>query len=346
MRIVSAGVMPVNYEDGIDSFHFLMSAHAAAGSLARGSPARVDRLRVRHLKLLELIASTGSLTAAAATLQVSQPAASKMLQDLESAFGHPLVDRTTRGGILSLAGDRALERLRIATGALDAIGVAFAVNAEAPLVRIGMLPLAGVSLVPRLVEAMSARGELPRLQLLEGPVSVVLSMLRQGRIDCVIGRADNGGESDRAHPLDIVPLSDEHFELACASANPLARKRRVELSSLRDCAWIVPHRGTYTRQVFEAAFVSMGIAPPTIAIDSASFHISLATVARSQMVTIAPRSAVDSYAQRGTVRKLRLAQPFQPDYAVFITLRNGRKTHALERIQATLLELCSRDGPA
>src|SRR3954447_21692719 len=102
---------------------------SAQEASARTNPAhRLERLRVRHLKLLELVGASGSLSAAAAALRISQPSATKLLQDLESAFGHVLVDRTTRGGKLSTAGERVLERLRIATGALDAIHAALAID--------------------------------------------------------------------------------------------------------------------------------------------------------------------------------------------------------------------------
>ena len=44
---------------------------------------RMDRLRLRHLRLLDLVASTGSLSGAAEALGMSQPGATKMLQELE-----------------------------------------------------------------------------------------------------------------------------------------------------------------------------------------------------------------------------------------------------------------------
>jgi DNA-binding transcriptional LysR family regulator len=300
---------------------------------------RIERLRVRHLKLLELIGSSGSLTFAASALRVTQPSATKMLQDLESAFGRVLVDRTTRGGRLSVAGERVLERLRIATGALDAIQEAMAVNAEAPLVRIGMLPLAGVVLMPRLVAALSARGQLPRMRLVDGSVSGVLSMLREGHIDCVIGRVDTSSTQRNANEFEIVPLMDEHFEVACSRSNPLARRRKVDLPKLRDQPWIVPPTRTYTRQVFDAAFVSTGVAPPQAQIESPSFHVSLATVAETSFLTVAPRSAVAYYAKLGNVRRLRLVPPFQRDYIVFITLRNAAKHPSVEMIRNDLQEL-------
>jgi len=163
--------------------------------------------------------------------------------------------------------------------------------------------------------------------------------LRHGHIDCVIGRVDSDSAQRDANEFEILPLVDEHFEVACGRTNRLARQRKIDLPKLRDQSWIIPNQSTYTRQVFDAAFVSSGIAPPQAQIESPSFHVSLATVAQSNLLTIAPRSAVEYYAALGKVRKLNLAQPFQPDYAVFITLRNAVSHPSVEIIRKTLREL-------
>jgi len=302
---------------------------------------RLDRLRVGHLRLLELVGSSGSLTAAASSLRISQPTATKMLQDLESAFAHSLVDRSTRGGKLTAVGQRVLERLRVATGSLTAIGEALDAEAQTPLVRIGILPLAGVFLIPRLIATLSASGELPRIRLVEGTVQSVLAMLREGHVDCVIGRATaNSGHMDEAR-FDAMPLVDERLEIACGSSNALARKRQVALPDLKQGPWIIPGPGTYTRQLFDAAFAGMGMTPPQAQVESASFYVNLATVAQSDFLTVAPSSSVDYYASLGKVKKIRLAQPFQSDFSVFITLRHAPPLSHVEAIRGTLKTLCA-----
>ncbi len=318
-----------------------MALAGAASTLASGRSAthRIDRLRVRHLRLLELVVTMGSLTAAAEALHISQPSTTKMLQELEHAFGCVLVDRSARGGTLSIAGARALERLRIATGALDAAGQALAEEPHTALVRIGMLPLAGVALIPRMVAELSTSGQLPRLRLIEGTVALLLDRLRNGEIDCVIGRVDADNASRHGNEFDIAPLSDEGYEVACAPQHPLARARKLGLARLRVQAWAVAVRGTYTRQVFETAFASQGLPPPQPHIECSAFHTNLATVASSHLLTLAPRSAVLSYVALGRVRKLDLAHPFQPDFLVFITLRNSVKLPAAQLVADTLKKL-------
>jgi len=55
------------------------------------------RLRLRHLKLVEALATHSHLRRAAEAVHISQPAATQMLRELESLFGMPLFERHARG---------------------------------------------------------------------------------------------------------------------------------------------------------------------------------------------------------------------------------------------------------
>jgi len=322
-----------------------MALHASRNTQSqRGADNRIDRLRIRHLRLLELVDRTGSLTAAAQTLHISQPGATKMLHELEAAFQTTLVDRTTRGGVLSRSGRHALERLRIALGAVQAAGEAAAGKAALPLVRVGMLPLAGVALIPRLVAILARDGDLPRLQLVEGAVSSVLAQLRAGEIDCVIGRIDVDSARHGLNDMDIRALHNERLAVACALGHTLARRRRLTMRQLQDYQWILPTQATYTRQAFEAAFLGQGLAPPEPLIESTAFHTNLATVAQTELLTIAPQSAVAYYQALGKVRSLALATPFPTDFLVFATLKATAGMSSVERI-ASVLQRIARPLP-
>ena len=72
----------------------------------------IDRLRIRHLKLLEMIESHDSLRTIAEVLNTSQPALSQLVRDLENAFDASLVKRSARGVSLTPAGRLALQRVR------------------------------------------------------------------------------------------------------------------------------------------------------------------------------------------------------------------------------------------
>lgn len=303
-----------------------------------GVPSRIDRLRVRHFKLLELICAHGSLTAAAEVLGISQPSATKLLHDMERALRCKLVDRSTRGGVLTQAGVRALERLRVAIHAIDAATEAVAAAPGRPLVRVGILRLAGVSILPHLVRLLDAASCLPRLQLHEGAVSGLMAQLQAGEIDCIIGRLEPAQEDHSAGMLDITLLHNDPYEVACAPDHSLARKRQVGLETLAEHPWIAAPRQTYTRQAFETAFMNLGVPPPIPIIESPSFHASFAILAQNpSFLTVAPRSSVQYYALLGKVRPVRLATPFPEDRMVFITRRELLRLPAVADIKHHVL---------
>jgi molybdate transport repressor ModE-like protein len=71
------------------------------------------RLRVRDLRMLEIIATRGSMARAARELGLSQPAISKAIADLEHDLGVSLFDRNTRGVQLTESGEVLVRRGRV-----------------------------------------------------------------------------------------------------------------------------------------------------------------------------------------------------------------------------------------
>ena len=300
---------------------------------------RLDRLRIRHLRFLELVAEHGSLTTAAAQLALSQPAATKMLQELESAFGVELVARTTRGAALSPAGLVALDRLRIALSALAVAAQSAAEAPPAPVVRLGVLPLVGVVILPRLLAAMAARPDCPRLVVRESTVGGLLRMLSRGDVDCVIGRIGVELDKQSASKLAVTPLWQEPLAIACAQDHPLRRRRNVGLAELREQGWIVASREAYTRQVFDDTFLSAGLVPPHPKVESFSFHTNLSVVASSDLLTVAPESAVAHYAQLGMVHPVRHDFSFPVGHTVFITMAEMGAWPGITLIRDALADL-------
>ena len=261
-------------------------------------------LRLRHLRMLELVADGGSLAAAARTLHLSQPAITKMLQEMEAVFGTMLVTRGARGGRLTAAGEAVLQRLRIALAQFD---VALGGNGHdegRPLLRIGMLPVVSVALLPRIMRHLRD-APVPRLTVMESNVAGLLDALSAGRIDCIISRPDAEALS-KLDGLDvtILPVYEEPLAIACPLAHPFADARRISTEQLRGEDWIIPHTGTDTRRAFDALFVDHGLMPPRPLVESMSFHTNLQMADALGALTFAPRSAVQHYARMGVVRRV------------------------------------------
>lgn len=291
---------------------------------------RMDRLRLRHLRLFEMTARAGSLSAAAQRIGMSQPAATKMLQELEQAFGCKLIERSAKGGQLNTSGLHLLARMRIALGSLGTARTAIESRKEVPLVRLGLLPLVGLDALPRVVRAMEADRTLPRLQLQTGSVNTLLKALADGRVDCVVGGLGDGALPDRVERFHVTALWQDTLVVVAAADHPLARCDLVPLELARSSEWILMQPGSANRHAVESMFLQAGLEPPVAHIETDSFHISLSLAASSRMLTVVPDSAYRQY--RSRVQALRLPQAFPARALVFVTLAGVPSLPAVEAL--------------
>lgn len=290
---------------------------AKTGALPKPRPNRVDRLRVRHLRLLERIAQTGSLSAAAQQLNMSQPGATKMLQELEAAFACTLIERGKRGAQLSMAGNHALSRLRIALGALDVAALVAQEQSQLPLVRIGAVAVVASSVLPRMVVALDQAGALPRLAIREGTVDELMEMLLDNELDCVVSNLESRNQSMAG--LSIARLWQDRLAIVAAPDHPFVRRCNLQVEPLARARWALSARGAFTRMQFEKWFLEAGVVPPVPHIESPSVHTNLALAGTGCVLTMAASSIVRLYEARGVVCELRLAQPMPSGHLFFMS---------------------------
>ena len=262
-------------------------------------PPRFAQLRLRDLMLLEHLEQLGSLTEAAARLHVTQSAVTQALQNLEQAFGQPLVERGRRGqrGVrLTLGGSAALRRLRIARQELQA-ALAAAGEPEYPQLRVGALPLAMVSPLPDALAGLRRR--LPQVHVLlsEGTVPVLWRQLEAGELDAIVCRLPERGEQS-ALPRGVAyrTVGHETMVVVCSRTHPLARRRRPGLDLLRQHPWVLAPVGSYTRIAIDAMFMRAGLQTPRPSVTSISFHTNLRLAAQAGLLAMAPRAAAQAVA--------------------------------------------------
>ena len=296
----------------------------------------MDRLRLRHLRLLDAVANTGTLSAAAGLIGMSQPGATKMIQELEEAFGCQLVERTAKGGKLSAAGFHALGRMRIALNALSTARQAIDAGKELPLVRLGILPLVGIDALCHVVRAMQADQKLPRIQIRLGTVESLLKALSDGQVDGVVGGLDDGTAPGNIAGFRVTPLWEESLVIVAAADHPLARRRSLRLDMLRESDWVLTLTGSSVRRGFERLFLQAGLEPPVARIETESFHIGLSLVAASHLLSAVPESAYQQY--RTSVKVLSIERVFPSKAVVFITAANLPRVPAVDAIETRFLD--------
>lgn len=257
-------------------------------------PPRFAQLRVRDLMLIEHLDELGSLTEAAALMNVTQSAITQALQSVEHAFGVPLIERGRRGqrGLrLTAAGTAALMHLRVGRRELE-LAFAAATEPARPVLRIGALPLTLEQILPRALEHLRQRIPLVQVHLNEDTVPSLWRRIEAGEFDAIVSRLPVLGEHQRM-PEGVThrAIGVESMVLVCGRKHPISGLPKPELADLLAHDWVLPLEGSYTRLAIEQLFLRAGLKGPRVAISSANFHANLRLAATGSLLALAPRSA-------------------------------------------------------
>lgn len=310
------------------------------------SPQHLDRLRLRHLRLLELIEREGSLRAVGGILNLTQPAVSQMVKDLEQAFGVTLVDRSPRGVALSAAGMQALQRARSGLATFDHLATELQAHLQ-PALRVGINPAVMFQLVPAAIAKLEADGTRPRFKVHAGLVNEMLAELWAGNLDCYVGRID----WDRLPPsmsgaLRYEPLVVTDLILACSARHPLAGRNGISVQELLAWPWALPLRDSNNRTAFETAFRNHGLAGPSPAVEVAADPNALMLLARQvDYLVCIPRLALDIRTETEALCALDVPDFHLPPIQIgFVTLVEHESMTAVKAFKQALVEV-ARNGP-
>jgi DNA-binding transcriptional LysR family regulator len=266
----------------------------------------LERLRLRDLHLLDVLAREGSLRKAAEQLHVSQPAVSRMVREIESAFGGALFLRTRRGVVANARLRALLRRSRVALGevrtAAEELRGATAVR---PVLRIGANLHLLTHLLPQVIARLHAGDPALRFALSEGSSTRLVESLLAGDLDCVVGRPfAEPGRTPFARDLAFWPVCAGRL---CVVANPrhrLARRRRLSFADLAGEAWALSAARGQSRELLSQAFLRAGFPPPEPLIECRPFHANLGIAAEMPLLTVAMYAEARRAQSRGLVRIL------------------------------------------
>ncbi|MBD9478422.1 DNA-binding transcriptional regulator OxyR [Pseudoxanthomonas sp. PXM02] len=186
-------------------------------------------MNLRDLKYLVALADHKHFGRAAAACYVSQPTLSTQIKKLEDELGVPLVERAPRKVMLTPAGRDAADRARRIVAEVEQMKEAArrSQDPEAGTVRLGIFPTLGPYLLPHVVPRIRARFPHLELLLVEEKSDVLLSRLREGRLDA--GLLALPVTDDQLH---TEFLFEEPFVLAVPESHPLARRDSLSLAEL------------------------------------------------------------------------------------------------------------------
>jgi len=258
--------------------------------------ANAMRLKTRQLQLLLHLAEHGSVLRAAEAASMTQPAASKLLAEMESTLGVKLFERHARGVEPTWYGQILVRRARAAMTELGRAQEEIVAlrSGQAGQVTLGTVVNPGTNLVPQAIAAV--KREHPDLVIrVEMDYSrPLVARLLDGHLDMVIGRILG---PDGLGDLDFEPLADEPHSLVARAGHPLTRRRRLEHVDLLEFGWILPPPASLLRARMDAMFLDRGLPWPQNIVETSALPVITNLLRNSDLLTALPLGSVAPYTQ-------------------------------------------------
>ncbi|EAM3717693.1 LysR family transcriptional regulator [Salmonella enterica subsp. enterica serovar 4,12:d:-] len=261
-----------------------------------------QRIRLRHLHTFVAVAQQGTLGRAAETLNLSQPALSKTLNELEQLTGTRLFERGRLGAQLTVPGEQFLTHAVKVLDALNTAGQALnrKEDASADVVRVGALPTAALGILPAAIGRFHQQQKSTSLQVATMNNTMLLAGLKSGEIDLGIGRMS---DPELMGGLNYELLFLESLKLVVRPGHPLLQET-ITLSRVMEWPVVVSPKGTVPRQNADALLQSQGCKMPAGCIETLSASLSRQLTVDYDYVWFVPSGAVKEDLRQATLVSL------------------------------------------
>lgn len=175
-------------------------------------------MELRHLRYFIMTAEEANISRAAARLNVSQPAISRQIRDLEAELGVTLFNRQPQGLTLTPAGEIALPQAKAIlrhTGQLTESMQAFSNVGRRTTLKVGFIPTALPGLLAEGLKLFNREQPKTCVQIFEMHPGEQITALRRGEIDLALPgaasrkiKAEFFTRSLRTTPLGMVVPTD------------------------------------------------------------------------------------------------------------------------------------------
>src|SRR6185437_5262698 len=213
-------------------------------------------MNLHHLRLFAAVVDEGGFTRAAARLNLSQPAISKSLTELERQLHVALLDRSGRSIRLTDAGRALYARAR------ELFGVELVAEQELRelrglkrgVLRIGASTTIATYLLPSVLGRFHLRHPRVRIRTASANTRTVLRMLLESRVDLPL--VEGPVSDDR---VEIHPWRDDELVVIAPPRHRLVSEQPVQPTVLEQELFLVREPGSGTRTVSVRALARHGI---------------------------------------------------------------------------------------
>lgn len=281
----------------------LDSLYSAQGLQPRNAPIFTLAVNERRLAALVALAEQKHMGAVAQQLDISQPAVSMAVRDLEDGLGMALFERsgtlwqpTAAGDVLIDHVKRALSQLRLADAELAAIG-----GQIKGQVVIGALPFGRPYILPAAISRLHRKHPGLQFTTFEAPLKTLTYALWCGDIDFILGALS---------PIELYPdlvqenLFNDRMDIIARADHPLGRKSPLSLADTLSADWVLPRQGTPPREALRCAFATLGSPEPSATVESSDLSVIRGLLLESDMITAASSHLFHHEISAGLLQRL------------------------------------------
>jgi len=275
------------------------------------------RMKLQDLHVLMTVMQSGSMRKAAQVLNITQPAISRSIAELENALGVRLLERH-RQGIEATEYGRAL--LDCGVAVFDELrqgvkNIEFLADPTTGEVRIGNTLTSAESLVAVVIDRLSRRYPRIVFHVVPAEAGMLHRDLNERKLDLAIAR--RGTFKDKQFGFEV--LYDDSYVVLAGLQNTWARRRKIELAELVNEPWALPTPEGPAGAAVMDAFRASGVDYPRATLVTSSPELRISLVATGRFLTMA---AFKFPARHPELKVLPVELPMAHLPVGIVTLRN------------------------
>ncbi|MGH6761761.1 MAG: pca operon transcription factor PcaQ [Phyllobacterium sp.] len=249
-----------------------------------------NRIKFRHLATFLEVARQKSVMKAAEILNISQPAVTKTIRELEDVLGVAVFERDGRGIRITRYGEVFLKHAGASITALrqGVDSVSSELTGNSIPIRVGALPTVSTRIMPRAMHLFLKEATGSHIKIVTGENAVLLEQLRLGDLDLVVGRL---ASPEKMTGLSFEHLYSEQVVFAVRVGHPLLGTDDI-FSRLAEFPLLMPTKGSIIRPFVDRFLIANGIASLPTQIETVSDAFGRAFVRTSDAVWIISRGVV------------------------------------------------------
>lgn len=278
-------------------------------------------MELRQLRHFQEIVKTSSFGQAADRLNITQPALSKSIRNLERSLGCQLLERHPSGVTPTEYGRVFLDYAALVTSELDrAVEELNALRGKGKgIVRVGAGATMMRYLLPRAVKRFMAQaGEGSSVSFRQGLKDELLAALRRGDIDLVVGSIAPGQlDEDLHHELVL----EDRVAVVADEKHPLVGRRQLGVEDLAPYQWVLPEGREPENERLLAVFRNGRLPAPRVAVRTGSSPFMAELLKDSDYLSYLPVALLGLDPDFRHLKPLDLAEPVWPPVMVGVTYR-------------------------